>query len=60
MIYQIKLQYGFLVDATDQTDAYNKAVRMIRENTGSHISGVYQASAPRRKTSLLMRIVKGV
>jgi len=60
MIYQIKLQYGFMVDASNQTDAFNKAVRMIRENPSSFISGVVQASAPKRKTSLVMRIVKGV
>lgn len=60
MIYQIKLQYGFIVDATNQADALNKAVKMIRENPSSHISSVFQASAPRkRKRSLLMRIVKG-
>ena len=60
MIYQIKLQYGFIVDATNQADALNKAVKMIRENPSSHISSVFQASAPRkRKRSLLMRILKG-
>lgn len=60
MIYQVKLQYGFIVEATNQTDAFNKAVKMVRDNPSSHISGIYQASGPKRKTSLLMRIVKGV
>jgi hypothetical protein len=60
MIYQIKLQYGFLVDATDQASAYSKAVKALRENPGSHISGVTQASAPKKKMSLPMRIIKGV
>lgn len=60
MIYQIKLQYGFIVDAANQTDAFNKAVKMIRENPSSHISGVSQASAPKKKTSLAMRIIKGI
>jgi len=60
MIYQIKLQYGFVVDATNQADALNKAVKMIRDNPSSHISSVFQASAPRkRKRSLLVRILKG-
>ena len=60
MIYQVKLQYGFVVDAADQATAHAMAVRALRENPSSHISGIKQASAPRRKTSLLMRIIKGV
>ena len=60
MIYRIKLQYGFLVEAADQATAYAKAIKALRENPGSHISSVVPASAPKRKTSLLMRIIKGV
>lgn len=61
MIYQIKLQYGFLVDAPDQSTAYMKAVRALRDNPGSHISNVAEAPASKKKSmSLLMRIIKGV
>jgi hypothetical protein len=60
MIYQIKLQYGFTVEAHDQATAYSKAVKSIQENPGMAIASVFQASAPKRKMSLLMRLIKGV
>ena len=60
MIYQIKLQYAFYVDAPSEAVAYEKAVKALREQPGSHISKIAQAAAPKKKTPFLMRVIKGV
>ena len=59
MIYQIKLQYGFVVEANDQAAAYSKAAQQLRDNPGMVIASVHQFAGAKRKTSLLMRIIKG-
>ena len=59
MLYQIRLQYGFHVEASSNSEAFGKACRALRENPGSHIATVRQADAPRNKRSLLRRIVTG-
>jgi hypothetical protein len=59
MIYQIKLQYGFMVEAEDKAAAYALAAKSLRENPGMAISSVFPAMNPKNKSSLLMRIIKG-
>jgi hypothetical protein len=59
MLYQIRLQYGFHVDAYDKTEAFRKACQALRDNPGSHIASVQQPDAPKGNRSLLKRLVTG-
>lgn len=59
MLYYVRLQYGFHVDARDKSEAFAKASRALRENPGSHIASIRQPDAPRGSASLLKRIVTG-
>ncbi len=59
MLYHVRLQYGFHVDADNSTQAFRIATRMLRDNPGSHIASVKQPSAPKGKRSLLKRLLTG-
>ncbi len=59
MIYQIKLQYGFLIDAASAEDAFQKAIRRLRETPEGFVSGVYPAGQKKEKPGILRRIVTG-
>ncbi|WP_145374856.1 hypothetical protein [Symmachiella dynata] len=59
MLYHVRLQFGIHVDASSNTDAFNKACRALREHPGSYIARVEQAGTPKGKPGLLKRIVTG-
>lgn len=59
MLYQVRLQYSIHVDATDNAQAFRMACKAMRDNPGSHIAKVAQAAAPKRKTSLVKRLITG-
>lgn len=58
MLYQIRLQYGFMIEANSPDDAHQKAVCSLREAPESHISRVERANTP-RKRSIVKRIFTG-
>ena len=59
MIYQIKLQYGFLIDAGNSEEAYQKAVRRLRDTAEGFVSSVYPAGQKKEKPGILRRIMTG-
>jgi hypothetical protein len=59
MIFEVKLQYSFLVEANDQSSAYAKAIQTIRDNPHVVISGIRQSTTYRKRRSLLSSIVWG-
>lgn len=59
MLYQVKLQYGCIIDAASRDEAYTKAVRLLRENPAAYISDVRQQGEPRGHRSLVMRLITG-
>lgn len=59
MMYQIKLQFGFVIDAGNSEEAFRKAVLRLRESPEAFVSGVYPAGQKKEKPGLLRRIVTG-
>lgn len=59
MLYHVRLQYGFHVDAQDKAAAFAKASRALRENPGSHIASIKQPDAPKGNRSIIARLVTG-
>ncbi len=59
MLYHVRLQYGFYVDARDKTEAFTKASRALRENPGSHIASIKQPDAPKGNRGIIKRLVTG-
>jgi hypothetical protein len=59
MLYTVRLQYAVHVEAETASEAFTKACKALREQPGSHIASVRQASAPKGKPSLLRRLVTG-
>lgn len=59
MLYHVRLQYGFHVDADNSTQAFRIATRALRDNPGSHIASIKQPAAPKGTPSLLKRLVTG-
>jgi hypothetical protein len=59
MLYQVKLQYGCVIDASSRDEAYAKAIRLLRESPESYVSDVRQAGEPKRPTSLMHRLITG-
>ncbi len=59
MIYEVKLQYSFLVEAADQSAAYSKAVESIRENPHVIINGIRQQSTYKKPPSVLSSLIFG-
>jgi hypothetical protein len=59
MIYTARLQYSIKVDAINETDAFQKAVAIIRANPSVAIASVQPGVAPTRRRSLIGRMVFG-
>jgi hypothetical protein len=59
MLYQVRLQYGFHVDAADTSEAFAKACHALRENPGSHIAAIRQPDAPKGNPGILKRLLTG-
>ncbi len=59
MLYKVRLQYGFNVDASDKSAAFRIATRMLRDNPGAFVSQVEQADKPKGNPSLVKRVITG-
>ena len=59
MLYQIKLQYGFIVDAGNRDDAYSKVIRRLRESPELFIADIRPAGDSKNKPSLMRRFITG-
>ena len=59
MLYQVKLQYGCLIEASSRDEAYSKAIRLLRESPESYVSDVRQAGEPKKPESLMHRLITG-
>ena len=59
MLYQVKLQFGFLIDGSNRDEVYAKAVRPLRENPASYIADVRQHGEPKGHPSLMKRLITG-
>ncbi len=59
MLYQVKLQYGCMIDASSRNEAYTKAIRLLRESPESYVSDVCQAGEPKKPASLMRRLITG-
>jgi len=59
MLYQVKLQYGCLIEASSRDEAYAKAIRLLRESPESYVSDVRQAGEPKKRSSLMRRLITG-
>ena len=59
MLYQVKLQYACMIDASSRDEAYAKAIRLLRESSESYVSDVRQAGEPKKPVSLMRRLITG-
>ena len=59
MLYQVKLQYGFLVEASSREEAFQKAVRELKESPASHVADVRQTGLADGNRPLWKRLVTG-
>ncbi len=59
MLYQVKLQYGFLVDAVSRDAAYATAIRLLREAPQSYVSDIHQAGELKKPETFVHRIITG-
>lgn len=59
MLYHVKLQYGFHVEASTNAEAFNKACSALRDNPGSHIADIRQPDAPKGERPVWKRLVTG-
>jgi len=59
-LYQVRLQYSVHVTAFTKREAFEKASHALQQNPGSHIAKVEQVDTPKKRLSLLKRIIKGV
>ena len=59
MLYQVKMQYGFLIEAGSREEAFQKALRRLRESPESAVSDVRQAGQADGKRPLWRRFVTG-
>ena len=59
MLYQVKFQYGCLIEASSRDEAYAKAIRLIRESPESYVSDVRQAGESKKPESLIHRLIMG-
>ncbi len=59
MLYRVRFQFGFVIDAASKDDAYAKALRKLRESPETAISGIQQEGVPNVKRSLVNRLLTG-
>lgn len=59
MLYQVKFQYGCLIEASSRDEAYSKAIRLLRETPESYVSDVRQAGESKKPVSLMRRLITG-
>ncbi len=59
MLYRVKLQYGFVIDATSKDAAYAMALKRLREAPETAISGVGPEGEVKEKRSLFNQFVTG-
>lgn len=59
MLYHVKLQYGFVVDAPSRELAHATALRMMREAPASYIADVKNHGEPKGHPSLMKRLITG-
>jgi hypothetical protein len=59
MLYRVRLQFGFVMDASSKDEAYAKALRRLREAPESAISAVVPEGEANMKRSLMGRLLTG-
>lgn len=59
MLYQVKLQYGCMIEASSREEAYAQAIRMLREAPASYVADVRQAGEPKKPVSIVRRLITG-
>ena len=59
MLYRVRFQFGFLIDAASKDEAYAKALRKLRESPESAISGIQPEGEANVKRSLINRLWTG-
>jgi len=59
MLYRVRLQYGFLIDATNRDEAYSTALHRLRENPETAISGIQSDAMQRNTRPLWTRLLFG-
>lgn len=59
MLYRVRFQFGFVIDAPSKDAAYANALQRLRESPETAISGVQQEGETKEKRSLLNRLVTG-
>jgi hypothetical protein len=60
MLYQVRLQYSIHVEARNNSEAFEKSCRALRDNPGSHIASIGQPMAVnRKKPGVFKRIITG-
>lgn len=59
MLYRVRLQYGFLIDATNRDEAFAKALRRLRDNSETAIADVHPANAAKTSRPLWKRLLTG-
>ncbi len=59
MLYQVRFQYGCMIEASSRDEAYSKAIRLLRDSPASCISDVRQPGEPKKPTSLMRRLITG-
>ncbi len=59
MLYHVKLQFGFHVEAADKAQAFAKASKHLRDNPKAHIVRVDRTDVVKGKRSFLRRLITG-
>ncbi len=60
MLFQVKLQYGCIVEAMSREEAYVMAIRLLRENPSAYISDIrQQGESKKNPPSLMWRLITG-
>lgn len=59
MLYQVRFQYGYILDADSQREAFRKARAKLQENPESAISKIDPYGTPKGKPGLIKRIITG-
>lgn len=59
MLYRVRLQYGFHVEARNKSEAFAKACQSLRDNPGALVSSIEQPDAPKGSPGIVKRLVTG-
>ena len=59
MLYQVRLQYGFLIEADNRDQAFRLARKRLLDSPDSAISKVEQYGTPKGKAGVVKRLITG-